>query len=133
LSLPEKSNKTAGFPDGVNFISFAFNYDVTQALADLPREKVWEICRKRSWKTKKKIKAPVYYDDIAIDYVKSKSFKLWKLRDPDHPTKDKLDKNGNPILGPTESPNRKSMQLPTYALKMRTGFVNHGSPRQSSR
>ena len=27
------------------FVAYAFDYDVTQILKDLPRKKVWEICR----------------------------------------------------------------------------------------
>ena len=87
-----KYNKENGFPDGVNLIAFAFNYDVTQILVDFPRSKVWEITRKRSWKSKKRIKTPTLVDEYAIDYLKSKWLKIWKLRDPNHPYKDKLDK-----------------------------------------
>ena len=72
LTLPGKYDKEHGFPDGVNFGSYAFNYDVTQILADFPRKKVWEISRKKSFKTGRKTKAPTLVGDYAIDYLKSK-------------------------------------------------------------
>jgi hypothetical protein len=95
LSLPGQFDRNQGFTGGVNFISYAFNYDATQVLADVPREKVWEITRKKSFKSKRKIKLPTFYRDYAIDFLKGKWLKLWKLRDPNRPYKEKLDKDGN--------------------------------------
>lgn len=73
LTLPGLYDKNHGFPDGVNFGAYAFNYDVTQILADFPRKKVWEIARKKSFKTGKRTKAPTLVGDYAIDYLKSKT------------------------------------------------------------
>jgi hypothetical protein len=95
LGLPALHGKEQGFLDGVNFVSFAFNYDATQALADLPFEKVWEITRKKSFKFKRKINSPTFYREYAIDFLKGKWLKLWKLRDRNKPYKEKLDKDGN--------------------------------------
>jgi len=85
----------AGFPDGVNFVSFAFNYDATQVFADMPEHKVWEITRKKSFKSKRQTQYPTLYKGYAIDFLKSRWLKLWKLRDPDKPYKEKLGKDGN--------------------------------------
>jgi hypothetical protein len=52
LELPNKFDREHGFPYGVNFVSYSFNYDVTQILLGFLRPKVWEITTKRSWKTK---------------------------------------------------------------------------------
>lgn len=94
LSLPEKYGPDQGFPDGVNFVAFSFNYDVTQILADLPFHKSWEISRKKIFGTNKKTKYPTLYKQYAIDYLKSKWLKIWELRDPENPYKPKLDRNG---------------------------------------
>jgi hypothetical protein len=101
LGLPEKYDSAHGFPDAMNFISFSFNYDATQIFADFPFHKVWEITRRRSFKSKRKTNAPVLVDGYAVDFVKSKWLKIWKLRYPDDPKKafkPKLDKDVSPIL-----------------------------------
>jgi hypothetical protein len=94
LSLPGRYGPEQGFPDGVNFVIYAFNYGATQVLADLPPNKVWEITRKKIFKTKRKTKYPTF-KGYAIDFLKSKWLKLRKLRDPNKPYKERLDKNGN--------------------------------------
>jgi hypothetical protein len=58
LSLPGKYGPEQGFADGVNFVSFAFNYDVTQILADLPYYKNWEISRKKCFDLAPKKRPP---------------------------------------------------------------------------
>jgi hypothetical protein len=99
LSLP------ANFGD-VNFIMFSFNYDVTHILAGLPREKVWEICKKQSIKSKRKINGPVFYGPYAMDYMKSKWLKIWRLRNPGEPYKYVLDRNGDFVMGDDGTPKR---------------------------
>jgi len=99
-SLPGKFGPDQGFPDGVNFVGFGFSYDANQLFKDLPYEKVWEITRKRSFKTKRKFKAPVLFDTYMIDYLKGKHLKIWKLRDRDNPYHWVIDKNGNPKREP---------------------------------
>jgi hypothetical protein len=121
LSLPEAHGR---FTEGLNFVSFAFNYDVTQFLAALalenfpcnPYEKVWEITRQRSFKSKKKLQGntAVYWGPYAINYIKSKYFRLWKLRDPDNPRKPKLDKDGNLYFGRAENRKWKSIMLASF-------------------
>jgi hypothetical protein len=105
-SLPAKfgpeikdENGRSKYPKGVNFIAYAFNYDVTQLFKDMDYRTVWEIVRKRSFrrKTKLRLTTPIYYKGYAISYLKSKFLDVWKLRDPGNPRRIKLDKNGDPI------------------------------------
>jgi hypothetical protein len=124
LSLPSFYGKEQGFPDGVNFVSFAFNYDATQVLADLPHGKVWEITRKKSFKTKRKIKYPTLYDGYAIDFLKGKWLKIWKLRDPRHPYKDKLDKEGNVKLKANGKPEKEIDPIAYIGIDDAFGFYN---------
>jgi hypothetical protein len=122
LDLPAKYDKDHGFPDGVNFGAYAFNYDATQIFADFQRKKVWEITRRRSWKTKKKIKAPVLVGDYAFDYLKSKWLKIWRLRDSDHPKKPKLDKNGNVVLKANGKPKMEIDAIAYICIEDAFGF-----------
>jgi hypothetical protein len=94
-SLPGKFSHVNGYPDGVNFVAFSFGYDATQIFADLPYEKVWEITRKKSFKTKTQIRAPVFCDTYAISYLKGKHVEIWKLRDRNKPYRPVTDKDGN--------------------------------------
>jgi hypothetical protein len=95
LSLPKKYGNA-------HFVMFSFNYDITQILAGLPRAKAFEICKSRIFDGSphggRKFKAPVLYKGYAISYIKSKIFKLWRLRDPDKPFLDKIDRNGNVVI-----------------------------------
>jgi DNA polymerase type B, organellar and viral len=124
LGLPGEYNRANGFPHGVNFVSFSFNYDVTQILLPpfFTREKVWEITRKRSWKTKKRVKAPTLVGEYAFDYLKSKWFKIWKLRDPENPYKDKLDKNGNIVYKKNGKPEREIDAIAYICIEDAFGF-----------
>ncbi len=94
-SLPEKFGPQNGYSDGVNFVMFSLNYDATQILAGLPFEKVYAINRRKTVKTKKDIKGSTFVGPYAIEYLKSKYLKVWKLRDPDNPRRIKTYKNGN--------------------------------------
>jgi hypothetical protein len=94
-SLPQKFGPKQGYPDGVNFVSFAFGYDGTQFLADLPRVKVYEIVQRRKFKTNEKLYSPVFWGDFAISYLKGKYFEIWKLRDPKRPYLHLTDQYGN--------------------------------------
>jgi len=95
LSHPGEIEAKKIFPDGVNFVSYAFTYDATQVIADLPKDKIWEITKKRIKRNGRKTKYPTLYKDYAIDFLKGKWLKLWKLRDHNKPYKEKLDKYGN--------------------------------------
>lgn len=84
----------------VNFVSFAFNYDATQIFTGygLNRfEYVKEIATKKSRKTKKTIKSPTLCGPYVYDYLKGKWLKIWELRDPDKPYKDKI-RNGKVVF-----------------------------------
>ena len=84
LSLPAKYGD-------VNFVMYAFDYDVTQALVDLPFAKVREICRRKKYDEDEGRDgesigdSPVLWGPYAVSYIKAKVFKLWRLRDRDHP------------------------------------------------
>lgn len=110
----------------MNFVAYSFNYDVTQILLGFLRPKVWEITRKRSWKTEKKIKTATWVDDYAIECLKSKWLKIWKLRDPEHPTRDKLDKCGNVIFC------KKSTRLQSASKTPSVFIFPRPRPRTSS-
>jgi hypothetical protein len=124
LNLPEHYNREHGFPHGVNFVSYSFNYDVMQILADFPRSKVWEITRKRSWKSKKRLLPgqSTLVDDYAIDYLKSKWLKIWKLRDHENPYKDKLDKDGNVVFKKNGEPERELDSIAYICIEDAFGF-----------
>jgi hypothetical protein len=123
LSLPGKYGRDRGFVDGVNFVSFAFNYDATQVLADLPSWKVKEICQKKD-KNGRKLKSgcPTWYKDYAIDYLKGKWLKLWKLRDHNHPRKPELDKFGHAKLKPNGKPKMKIDEVAYINIEDAFGF-----------
>jgi hypothetical protein len=111
LSLPDKFGPEQGFEHGVRFVIFAGNYDVTQffigleALAPKDRKnpKLWalgklrQICRNRM-ASGLKTNAPCVIGPYAVKYLKSKTFELWKLRDPEKPWRDVLDENRKPVL-----------------------------------
>ncbi len=93
VTLPER------FPNAV-FVSFAFNYDVTQILHDLPRNKAYEITRRKKLASPEDAEdegeedqtggfaigeAPVLWGRFALKYLKSKMFQVWELKDPDNP------------------------------------------------
>ena len=90
LSLP------ALFGDSI-FIAFSMSYDITQALSDLPYEKVWEIHKQRPFDeddandpqtdAKAQLRRTVFWNGYGICYLKSKSFTLYKLNNPYHPYK----------------------------------------------
>jgi hypothetical protein len=125
LELTEKYDRDHGFPHGVNFVAYSFNYDVTQLFADrelFSRKDVWEITRKKSWKTKKRTKAPTIVDEYAFDYLKSKWLKIWKLRDYENPYKDKLDKNGNIKLKKNGEPEREIDAIAYICIEDAFGF-----------
>ncbi|MFZ0494422.1 MAG: DNA polymerase [Methylocella sp.] len=122
LELPNKYNRDNGFPHDVNFAAYSFNYDATQILLGFLRSKVWEITSKRSWKTKKRIKTATWVDEYAIDYLKSKWLKIWKLRDPDHPMKDKLDRNGDVKLKKNGKPEREIDAVAYICIEDAFGF-----------
>lgn len=81
------------------FVMFSFNYDVAQALADLPYEKLWGIHKQREWEYESaegdedyeplETKArPVqrriqYWSDYGISYLKGKQLTLYKMRHHD--------------------------------------------------
>ena len=67
-------------------------------MAGLDYHKVYEITRRKNYKTKKDIRGPTYVGGYAIEYLKGKYLKVWKLRDPDNPRRVKTDKNGNIVL-----------------------------------
>jgi hypothetical protein len=83
----------------VNFISFAFNYDVTQILAGLPHKKAFEIARGKTSPGKggksRRARATLY-GPFAITYVKGKSLWIGRLNDPEHPYKSD-DKGGKTL------------------------------------
>jgi len=107
-SLPAKFSGVNGYSDGVNFVSFSFGYDATQIMQDLPHEKVWEITRKRKFGTKKNIRGPTFVGIYAIDYLKGKHLKVWKLRDREKPYSIKTDKNGDIVFDKkTEGPGKE--------------------------
>jgi hypothetical protein len=93
LSLPDK------FGDA-NFVMFAFNYDVTQMLIDLPFKTNREIARQKRYREEDGKDgedigmSPVFWGQYAVSHIKSKVFKLWRLRDPDKPYVGDVDANG---------------------------------------
>lgn len=121
LSLPSMFGKEQGFPDGVNFVSFASNYDATQVIADLPYKKVKQITRRRT-AAGIKTNAPVLCGGYAIDYMKGKWLRLWKLHDPNKPYKDKLDKNGNVIIGANGRPVKEIDAIAYISIEDAFGF-----------
>jgi DNA polymerase type B, organellar and viral len=93
VRLPER------FPNAV-FCSFAFNYDATQILRDLPRNKAYEITRRKKLVSPEDAEdeggddrrggpaigeSPVLWGRFALKYLKSKMFQVWELKDPDNP------------------------------------------------
>ena len=99
LSLPEKFGEPI-------FVMFSFNYDVTQILADLSRPVAWEIAKRETFPDRAKGErkgrrigeAPTFWREYAIKYIKSKTFELWRLRDPDKPWKPVIGKDGLPVV-----------------------------------
>ena len=94
-SLPSK------FGDA-KFVMFAMNYDVMQALLDLPFKKAWEIQKQIPFKERDdptglrpSLSRKVFWKDFAICYLKNKYIEIGKLRDPARPSK--YDKNGRHI------------------------------------
>jgi len=93
LSLPDK------FGDA-NFVMFAFNYDVTQMLIDLPFKTNREIARQKRYRDEDGKDgedigmSPVFWGEYAVSHIKSKVLKLWRLRDPNKPYVEDVDGNG---------------------------------------
>ncbi len=117
------------FPDGVNFVSYSFNYDATQIMIDMPREKVLEITRKKSITSGKRLKAPVFYQSgdgilYAIDFLKGKWLKIWQLRsnDPKKAYKEKLDRNGDVKLRADGKPEREFDSIAYIGIDDAFGF-----------
>jgi len=79
-----------------NYVMFGMSYDMTQLLAQLPRETAYEIFKSKRFEDDEEVRAPVFWRDYAIKLVKSKWLILWRLRDPDHPYM--VDENGENIL-----------------------------------
>jgi hypothetical protein len=112
-SLPAKYGPAQGYPDGVKFVSFAFNYDVTMILHDLPYAKVREIAWRKRFGTSQKIRSPVLWGGYAIDHLKGKHLRIWKLRDPDNPYRYEL-RDGMPIFDSRAGRLKKKLDADAY-------------------
>ena len=117
LSLPGKFGAAV-------FAMFAFNYDVTQILYDLPRGAAWEIAKRETFPDQSKgerkgrpiREAPTFWREYAVKYLKSKKFELWRLRDPDKPWKPVLGKDGLPVIDPETGREKRQLDASAHIV-----------------
>ncbi len=100
VSLLEKFGPENGYPNGVNFVSFSFGYDVTQLCADIPYHKGRQIANRKEPGKARRRSGYIFYKNFAIKYMKSKTLEIKRLRDERAPYKHVLNADGSvsPIL-----------------------------------
>lgn len=94
-SLPEKFSAANGYPNGVIFVSFAFGYNSTQILTNIPYHKGRQIANRKEPGQARLSSRYIFYKKFAIKYTKGKSIEIKRLRDERDPWKYTLEKDGS--------------------------------------
>jgi hypothetical protein len=127
------------------FISFAFEYDIGQIVADMPYEKAWELMhglpfkdawervdgkRGKYWKRRKKpLSEPnfnrwVWWKNSALSYRPRRSITIARLKDRDNPSRPVKRKSYDHVSWETEIEPGSRIQIYDTFQFFRTSFLN---------
>ena len=96
LSLPGKYDPVRinrKEQEGAIYVMYGSGYDITQLLAQMTLRTAHNVLRRVDYDDDgdEPLNAPEYWEEYAFSHIKGKWIDIWKLRDPDKPTKLKLE------------------------------------------